>query len=460
MKQTRIILCFAVVLSVLTSCSGSRSGAVRPVELVVLDPGHFHASLLLKNPLADVAETVRVYAPEGPEVEQYLAAVKSYNHRADDPTSWQEEVYIGEDYLEKMLSDGRGEVVVLAGNNSKKTSYILSAVKSGYNVLSDKPLAINKKDFDMLSEAYREAAAKGLLIYDLMTERYDMLNIITRELLHDTALFGDLLPGTSDAPSIVMQSVHNFFKTVSGNPLIRPAWYYDVEQQGEGIADVTTHLIDLVAWQCFPDEVVRYDSDVEVLAAKHWPTRITLPEYSQSTGVEVFPSYLDKYIKDGVLEVMSNGSLVYKVKGIHVGMGVIWNYASPNGGDLFTAEMRGSKATLEIVQNENTGFVKQLYIRRSPSTDTVDFEKKLQIRSDELREAYPFISIEKTAPDLYLIDIPQKDRLGHEAHFNRVAQTFLHYLRSEDMPEWENENTLSKYYITTTAVELAKETIK
>ncbi|MFQ8805711.1 MAG: putative oxidoreductase C-terminal domain-containing protein [Alistipes indistinctus] len=34
--------------------------------------------------------------------------------------------------------------------------------------------------------------------------------------------------------------------------MTRPAWYYDVTQQGEGIADVTTHLIDLAAWKCFP----------------------------------------------------------------------------------------------------------------------------------------------------------------------------------------------------------------
>ncbi|KAB5214870.1 oxidoreductase, partial [Bacteroides thetaiotaomicron] len=51
---------------------------------------------------------------------------------------------------------------------------------------------------------------------------------------------------------------------------------------------------------------------------------------------------------------------------------------------------------------------------------------------------------------------PQADRLGHEAHFSKVAEAFLGYLHDKNMPEWENENTISKYYITTTAVELAK----
>lgn len=40
-----------------------------------------------------------------------------------------------------------------------------------------------------------------------------------------------------------MTSIHSFYKEVAGKPLTRPAWYYDVTQQGEGIADVTTHLI-------------------------------------------------------------------------------------------------------------------------------------------------------------------------------------------------------------------------
>ena len=229
-------------------CASCSEPAARPLRLVVLDPGHFHASLLQKNALAELSDTVRVYAPEGAEVGQYLAAVASYNERAKEPTSWQEVVYTGPDYLERMIGDRAGDLVVLAGNNQKKTDYILESVKAGYHILSDKPLAICREDFDMLREAYAEAHRRGVWICDLMTERYDALNILTRELMHDTELFGELLPGTADNPSISMRSIHHFFKSVSGQPLIRPAWYYDVEQQGEGIADVTTHLIDLVFW--------------------------------------------------------------------------------------------------------------------------------------------------------------------------------------------------------------------
>lgn len=427
------------------------------VKLVVLDPGHFHASLLQKNPLVAVNETIRVYAPEGSEVKQYLNDINSYNQRAENPTSWKEEIYIGRDYLSKILSDRQGDVVVLAGNNQRKTDYILEAIKAGYNVLSDKPLAINKKDFDMLIKAYQLAQERELFIYDLMTERYDILNIVEKALLKNRDLFGELQKGSLDDPSVYMESVHHFFKNVSGKPLIRPVWYYDTEQQGEGIVDVATHLIDLVNWQCFYDEPIRYQSDVKVLEARHWPTRITLPEFSQSTQVDTFPAFLNKYIKNGVLEVLANGSLNYMVKGIHISMKVIWNYTPPSdGGDTFASIKKGSKATLKTIQDKESGFVKQLYIQRPADSDHSEFESQLQKAIKQLQKAYPFLSIKNKNEGLYLIDIPQAERLEHEDHFSKVIESFLDYLHNKNMPEGENENIISKYYITTTAVELAK----
>ena len=69
---------------IVASCSFSQKQAdnnhdkdMNPnVKIVVLDPGHFHASLLQKNPLASVNDTIRVYAPEGAEVKQYLNDIK------------------------------------------------------------------------------------------------------------------------------------------------------------------------------------------------------------------------------------------------------------------------------------------------------------------------------------------------------------------------------------------------
>ena len=70
-------------------------------------------------------------------------------------------------------------------------------------------------------------------------------------------LFGTLVKGTTDDPAISKVSVHHFSKIVSGAPLKRPQWFFDVRQQGEGIVDVTTHLVDLVQWEAFPEQTLR-----------------------------------------------------------------------------------------------------------------------------------------------------------------------------------------------------------
>ena len=86
------------------------------IKLVILDPGHFHASLLQKFPQKQVSDTVLVYAPQGNELNQYLASIEGYNHRSENPTNWNEAVYSSADYLEKMMEEKRGNVVILAGN--------------------------------------------------------------------------------------------------------------------------------------------------------------------------------------------------------------------------------------------------------------------------------------------------------------------------------------------------------
>lgn len=88
---------------IVASCSFSQKQAdnnhdkdMNPnVKIVVLDPGHFHASLLQKNPLASVNDTIRVYAPEGAEVKQYLNDINSYNQRAENPTSLKKKYILG-----------------------------------------------------------------------------------------------------------------------------------------------------------------------------------------------------------------------------------------------------------------------------------------------------------------------------------------------------------------------------
>ena len=152
-----------------------------------------------------------------------------------------------------MIDDRSGNVVVLAGNNGKKTGYVEAAVEAGINVLSDKPMAIDGKRFAQRGAArWSKAGRRRVLVYDIMTERSEINNELQRVLVGIPSLFGQMEKGTPEDPAITKESVHHFFKYVSGQPLTRPEWYFDIEQQGEGIVDVTTHLSIWCSAPCCP----------------------------------------------------------------------------------------------------------------------------------------------------------------------------------------------------------------
>src|SRR5690606_18982377 len=118
--------------------------------------------------------------------------------------------------------------------------YITQSIDAGLNVLADKPMIIRHGDFLRLEAAFAQAAENDVLLYDIMTERYEINNLLQKELAQLPEFFGELASGDADNPAIIKESVHHFFKEVSGKPLIRPAWFYDTRQQGEGLVDVTT----------------------------------------------------------------------------------------------------------------------------------------------------------------------------------------------------------------------------
>jgi hypothetical protein len=53
--------------------------------------------------------------------------------------------------------------------------------------------------------------------------------------------------------------------------------------------------------------------------------------------------------------------------------------------------------------------------------------------------------------------IPDKYKVPHETNFSQVMQKFLEYLKDGKLPSWEVPNMITKYYTTTSALKLAKE---
>ena len=428
------------------------------IKLVTLDPGHYHAALVQKSMYEQVDPVVKVYAPDGPDVQNHLAQIQRFNERVENPTHWRQEVYRGDDFLERMLADKSGDIVVLSGNNRRKAEYIKVSIDAGFNVFSDKPMCIDAKGFALLEQAFATAEKNNLLLYDIMTERFNTTCLLQKLLVLNKDLFGEMEAGSPENPAVVKESVHHFFKYVAGAPLKRPAWYFDTTQQGEGLVDVTTHLIDLMMWTSFPEQAIDYRKDIVINKARRWPTTLTRAQYEKVTGVSDFPDYLkDKLNDDGVLPCYANGETIFTIKNICVKLSVTWNFQAPEGGaDTHTSLFRGSNANVIIRQGKEQDYRPEVYVEAAPGRDTGKVAASLKRAVAGLQRKFPGLKAEK-AGDGWHIVIPDKCRVGHETHFRNVMDAYLQYLAEGRLPDWEVPNMLAKYYITTRSLELARQ---
>ncbi|MEX1238461.1 MAG: putative oxidoreductase C-terminal domain-containing protein, partial [Cyclobacteriaceae bacterium] len=265
-----------------------------------------------------------------------------------------------------------------------------------------------------------------------------------------------LQKGTPEDPAVTKESVHHYSKVVSGAPLIRPAWFFDVEQQGEGIVDVTTHLVDLVQWECFPEQIIN-ESDIRITNARHWKTTLTPAQFQKVTNLTTYPDYLKKDVDGkGILGVYANGEINYQIKGINAKVSVIWNFEAPAGtGDTHFSIMKGSKANLIIRQGKEENYKPLLYIEPVNKDDKA-FESDLKGVLAKVQAKYPGVDVERSG-NVWTVVVPQEYHNGHEAHFGQVMEKYLEYLQNGNMPEWEVPNMITKYFVTTQALEIARE---
>ena len=418
-----------------------------PIRLITLDPGHFHAALVQKSDYPEIDTVVHVYAPVGQEVQAHLSLVKSYN-------KWKEEVYTGPDFLERMFKERAGNVVVLAGNNKRKIEYIRASVDSGFNVFADKPMIIEPGDFPKLEEAFAVAKKNKVVLYDIMTERYQITTILQRLLSQMPEVFGQLQKGTVGDPAVTKESVHHFFKSVSGKALIRPSWYFDVRQEGEGIVDVTTHLVDLIQWECFPDSTLDYKKDITMLSARRWPTVLRPSEFQKVTGLSSYPDFLAGDVKASLLSVYANGEMNYTLRGVHAKVSVRWNFQAPEGsGDTHYSVLRGTLANLIIRQDSVHHYKPVLSVE--PVQHSAAYEAEVVKAIAGLQDRYPALAVVKTAKGWEVV-VPDKFSPDHEATFAKVTKKYLGFVQSGIVPNWEVANMLAKYYTTMRALEMAR----
>jgi predicted dehydrogenase len=425
------------------------------VKLMFLDPAHFHAALIQKEMLPGVAKRVTIYAPLGPDLLDHLKRIEEFNTRADRPTNWEVDVRCSPDFVKRMLTERPGDVVVLSGRNRGKINLIKALLDAGLNVLADKPWILQNGDVSTLQSALEIADGRGLVAYDIMTERFEIATIIQRELVNDTAVFGRIVAGTEGDPGVLMESVHHIMKTVAGVPNVRPIFFFDIQEQGEGLADIGTHLVDLVQWSLFPSQAIDYRKDIQVLNAKRWPTIITASQFQRVTGGAEFASALRPFVHGDRFEYYCNGQVQYMIRGVHVQVEVLWKYESHPDTDIYHAIYRGTNARLEIRQGEKENYEPTLYVLPARPEQRTALVRALQNHIDRLQATYPGVGFKDSGSEL-VVTIPSRYRVGHEAHFAQVLDQFLRYLRDpKSIPAWEGSNMIAKYYVTTSAVALS-----
>lgn len=301
------------------------------------------------------------------------------------------------------------------------------------------------------------AEQKDLIALDIMTERYEITTILQREFVQDPEVFGTIKPGTPEEPSVYLESVHSILKSVAGKPLRRPSTFFDVEQYGEGLTDVGTHLVDLVPWILFPGQPIDAFADLNLNSAKRWPTPVSLAGFTAATDLRAFPNFLINRVQEESLPYFCNNSVSYRIRGIHVHLTTRWDLHTPDSVDSHFASFRGTRSIVEVRQVQaNKTRTHQLYVRPWKEEDFPDLRKAVQRRCRILENHYRRLEVHDEGGELR-IHVPDRYRTSHEAHFGAVTRQFLDYvLGRQRLPGWEKANMLAKYRLTTAGVHLAR----
>ncbi|MBI5691965.1 MAG: oxidoreductase [Verrucomicrobia bacterium] len=436
---------------------GGSPATAEPVRLVTLDPGHFHAALFQKEMLPGVDSRVHVYAPLGPDLLAHLGRVHGFNSRAERPTQWQLEVHAGGDSLQRLLAERPGNVVVVSGNNQGKIARLEALVGAGFHLLADKPWIIEPEELPALARTLELARAKRVAAWDAMTQRYEISCLLQKALVADAAVFGTPLPGTEQEPAVYMESVHFLKKEVAGAPLLRPAWFFDPRQQGEPLADVGTHLVDLVQWTLSPERAVDDRTDLAVRYGRRDLLVISPAQFRAVTGLAEFPAALRDQVRDGHLHYVASNTVGYTLRGVHVKLDVIWRFEAPAGGkDTELAVFRGSRARVEVRQGRAENFVPEVYVVANRAADTAGVAEALRKRVAALASTWPGLAVAAESGGLRVV-IPAALRESHEAHFALLVRQFLAYQQDPGrMPAWETPYMLAKYRVTTEGVRLGR----
>ncbi len=429
---------------------------MKPIRLMTLAPGHFHAALVQKRMVPGVASRNYVYAPLDADTALYLERLAAFNNRKDNPTSWEVDLRAGSNWVERFHREQPGNVVFLSGRNRSKIDLMKLAVSNNLHVIADKPWVIEFADFPKVEDLYRETDVRDVFVWDIMTERHETTNQLVREFIRDAAIFGKWQVGTPTQPALSLEGRHFLMKQVAGRPLIRPWWSFDAGISGEAMADVGTHLADLALWLVSPDRMINYRSDIVHLSAESWPLLVSEPEFCAVTGLPAYPEELASRVVNEQLYYAGNNTVTFTLSGVHVKLSSLWEFDSPPvGKDLHAMVALGTQSKVEIRQSPNSQ--PEVFVTAVNPAEHAEVFRRLAAKCELVRGRLPGLIVEDRGTELQVL-IPEKLRTSHEEHFAMVMDEFVRYFHNpRAIPSWERPNTLGKYYITTKAIEMARQ---
>jgi predicted dehydrogenase len=412
-----------------------------PHTLLFLEPGHFHAALTLRERHPLVHDEIVVYAPyppddvRGGELAEFLALVGAFNTRAERPAAWQPDVRVGDEPLERLLRERRGDVAILAGRNDRKMALARRLHDAGIHVLADKPWMTRAAAIADV----RHVLGGGARVMEMMTGRHARGSIVAERLVQESDVFGEFQ--ADEDPAIRLTSVHHLEKVVNGAPLRRPPWYFDVRVQGDGVADIPTHLVDQAQrFLARPGVPAR---DAELLSVRRWATQVPRGLFARVTGLPDFPDDLRAEVDDGMLAYAANAELSFRLRGVRVDLSTRWDLTEPRGGgDAHSALVSGSRARLRIEQGPATGFRRRLVVE--PRANAAALETALARVVAAWQPEFPGLAVVPAA-DGFEIAVPAGPGTAHESQFPLVLDEFLRGLDREPWPDERAADTLAKY---------------
>ena len=222
------------------------------------------------------------------------------------------------------------------------------------------------------------------------------------------------------------------------------------------MADVGTHLVDLVEWTLFPGQHIDYRKDVQVLKADREPLMLTRQQFERVTGEHDWPAYLRRDIKVRPLGVFLQQQGGFTIHGVYVSLKVRWQYEAPPGHkDSYFASYRGRRSQIDLRAGPEEHFVPQITVTPTSDRDRDALLATLRSKLETLQSQYPGIRAEPAGSGFHIV-VPDRARAPENSYFSLLAARFLDYVRNpKSLPNWEKANMLTKYYVTTTAVEMA-----